>query len=162
MTYSMEQIGTIKTPYLDHAPYQPVEEDQGNFSVIINNEYVDGLKKLKTFHYAFLIYYANRVVTKKEMFLTPPWTDGKKIGVFASRSPDRPNPIGLSIVRIKNIVGNTIHTSGLDVFNDTPLLDIKPYIKDLDDKSNANYGWIEELDDMEHLTLHIKGIPHDY
>jgi len=82
--------------------------------------------------------------------------------VFASRSPVRPNCIGLSIVRIKRIINNEILTSGLDVFDGTPLLDIKPYIKDLDVKIDANYGWIEEIGDREHLFLHIKGIPHDY
>jgi len=53
-------------------------------------------------------------------------------------------------------------TDGLDVFDKTPLLDIKPYIKDLDSKADANYGWIEDMDNMEHLALHIRGIPHDY
>jgi tRNA (Thr-GGU) A37 N-methylase len=50
----------------------------------------------------------------------------------------------------------------LDVFDGTPLLDIKPYIKELDSKSDANFGWLEDLDDRDHLMLHIKGIPHDY
>lgn len=162
MTYKLEQIGIIKTPYQNNAPYQPIDSEKGEFSVIIKNKYVDGLRELKTFHYIYLIYYANRVTRKKEMMVSPPWAKGKKVGVFASRSPVRPNPLGLSIVRIKNIVENIIYTSGLDVFDGTPLLDIKPYIKDLDDKANANYGWIEEMNDMEHLALHIKGIPHDY
>lgn len=55
-----------------------------------------------------------------------------------------------------------IPTSGFDVFDGTPLLDIKPYIKDLDSKGDANYGWIEDLEDRDHLMLHIRGIPHDY
>ncbi|MCK5879169.1 MAG: SAM-dependent methyltransferase, partial [Holophagae bacterium] len=63
---------------------------------------------------------------------------------------------------IREIVDNRIYTSGLDVFDGTPVLDIKPYIKDLDSKNDANSGWIDEMDDSEHLTLHIKGIPHDY
>ena len=109
-----------------------------------------------------MIYYADRITRKIEMLVSPPWVNEKKVGIFASRSPVRPNPIGLSIVRIKDIVENKIYTSGLDVFDGTPLLDIKPYIKDLDDKADANYGWIGEVDDMEHLSLHIKGIPHDY
>ena len=96
------------------------------------------------------------------MTVSPPWTGGARVGVFASRSPVRPNSIGLSIVRIKKIIDNKVFTSGLDVFDGTPLLDIKPYIKDLDSKSDANYGWIKEIDGDEHLHLHIKGIPHDY
>ena len=50
----------------------------------------------------------------------------------------------------------------LDVFDGTPLLDIKPYIKELDSKSDANFGWLGDLDDRDHLMLHIKGIPHEY
>jgi len=85
------------------------------------------------------------------MRVSPPWAGGKQVGVFASRSPVRPNPVGLSIVRIKKIAGNKIYTSGLDVFDNPPLLDIKPYIKGLDNKDDADYGWIKGLDDMEHL-----------
>jgi tRNA-Thr(GGU) m(6)t(6)A37 methyltransferase TsaA len=96
------------------------------------------------------------------MTVIPPWTGDTKVGLFASRSPVRPNPIGISIVRVKRIINNEIFTSGLDVLDGTPLIDIKPYIKDLDSKCDANYGWIEKLDDLEHLSLHIKGIPHDY
>ncbi len=162
VNYKLEQIGIIRTPYQNNAPYQPIDTDEGEFSVIINQEYIDGLIELKRFHYAYLIYYADRITRKKEMIITPPWAKEKKVGVFASRSPVRPNPLGLSIVRIKDIVENTIYTSGLDVFDGTPLLDIKPYIKDLDDKADANYGWIEDMNDTEHLTLHIKGVPHDY
>ena len=84
------------------------------------------------------------------------------MGLFASRSPVRPNPIGLSVVRIKKIVGSVVYTSGLDVFDKTPLLDIKPYIKDLDTKLDANYGWLDEPEERDHLVKHIKGEPHSY
>ena len=94
--------------------------------------------------------------------VSPPWTGGVRVGVFASRSPVRPNPIGISIVRIKGFENNEIITTGMDVFDGTPLLDIKPYIKDLDTRADANYGWIENMDDREHLLLHIRGIAHDY
>ena len=157
-----EQIGIVKTPYQDNAPYQPIDTDEGEFYIMINPQYVDGLNELKKFHYIYVIYYAHLINRKVKMMIHPPWAGGKKVGIFASRSPIRPNPIGLSIVRIKNIIKNRIYTSGLDVFDGTPLLDIKPYIKDLDDKSDADYGWIKEMDDMEHLSLHIKGIPHEY
>lgn len=128
----------------------------------MDQRYKDGLRELGKFRYLYIIYYAHRAARRVEMIISPPWAEGKTLGVFSSRSPVRPNPIGLSIVRINRIHENTIHTSGLDVFDETPLLDIKPYIKELDSKSDANYGWIEDMDNMEHLALHIRGIPHDY
>ncbi|MHA1294675.1 MAG: tRNA (N6-threonylcarbamoyladenosine(37)-N6)-methyltransferase TrmO [Promethearchaeota archaeon] len=157
-----KKIGEIRTPYVDNAPYQPIDKDEGEFYVELNEEYTKGLYKLIMFRYIYLIYYIHRVKKSLSMIISPSWTKGEQIGVFASRSPVRPNFIGLSIVRIRKIINNRIYTSGLDVFDGTPLIDIKPYIKDLDSKSNANYGWIENLKDKEHLILHIKGIPHDY
>jgi tRNA (Thr-GGU) A37 N-methylase len=71
-------------------------------------------------------------------------------------------PIGLSVVCIKRIEGNVIHVSGLDLFDGTPLLDIKPYIDQLDVKKDANLGWVGDMDDPEHLALHIQGVPHDF
>jgi len=96
------------------------------------------------------------------MKVEPIWAGEIEVGLFASRSPVRPNPIGLSVVKPLSIEGNTIFTTGLDVFDGTPLLDIKPYIKDLDSKPDANYGWVEKTGDLRHLALHILGIPHEY
>ena len=162
MEYKLKPIGTIRTPYRDHAPYQPVDSDEGDFHLLLNEEYAEGLKELEKFRYIYVLYYIHRLTRPAEMIVFPPWSGGKEVGVFASRSPLRPNPIGLSIVRVKEVAGNKVETSGLDVFDGTPLLDIKPYLKDLDSKPDADYGWLEEMDDLEHLTLHIRGIPHDY
>ncbi|MBN2073885.1 MAG: tRNA (N6-threonylcarbamoyladenosine(37)-N6)-methyltransferase TrmO [Actinobacteria bacterium] len=161
-SFEFTQIGVIKTPYIDNAPYQPVQEDEGDFHIDIYPQYVNGLLALNEFRYIYVIYYIDRVKNEQSMTVSPPWTIGAEVGVFASRSPVRPNFIGLSVVKIRNIEGNKIFTSGLDVFDGTPLLDIKPYLKDLDSKEDANYGWIRDMDGDEHLLLHIKGIPHDY
>ncbi len=161
--FRFKQIGVIKTPYIDNAPYQPVNESKGDFRIVLNSEYKEGLLKLKSFRYMYVIYYVHRVKRKSSMVVTAPWAAGAKIGLFASRSPVRPNPIGLSIVRIRKIINNEIITSGLDAFDGTPVLDIKPYVKDLDSKTDANYGWLNGLGgDKEHLFLHIKGVPHEY
>ena len=160
--FSLKPIGIIRTPYTDNAPYQPVADDEGDFRIIVNPQYRDGLRDLDRFHYIYVLYFIHRVNKNITITVAPSWTPGSKVGVFASRSPVRPNQLGLSIVRVKHISGNQIVTSGLDVFDGTPLLDIKPYIKELDSKSDANYGWLEDLDDRDHLMLHIKGIPHDY
>jgi len=158
-----KKIGVIKTPYVDNAPYQPVEEDEGDFRLVLDRKYSDALRNLDSFTYIYVIYYIDRITALPRNFVRPPWAPGVEVGVFASRSPLRPNPIGLSIVRIKEIVENEIITTGLDVFDNTPLLDIKPYIKELDSKEDANYGWLDYTDGRkDHLLLHIKGIPHDY
>ncbi|WP_457558985.1 tRNA (N6-threonylcarbamoyladenosine(37)-N6)-methyltransferase TrmO [Candidatus Harpocratesius sp.] len=163
MDIIFQPIGTIYTPYIEKAPYQPVTNDKGIFYIELQKAYLKGLQGLEKFRYIFVIFYIDRL-NKKEYINTvqPPWVDNMEVGVFASRSPHRPNPIGLSIVKLKKIEDNRIYTSGLDVFNNTPLLDIKPYIQDLDAKSDANYGWLQfnNRDDKEHLLLHIKGVPH--
>jgi len=156
-------IGVIRTPYIDSAPYQPIDHDKGDFRIVLDGEYTDGLADLESFTYIYVLYFVDRITRTPSMIESPSWTPGVKVGLFATRSPVRPNPIGLSIVRIKKIVSHEIFTSGLDVFDNTPLLDIKPYVKDLDSKDDANYGWLDDLDgNKEHLLLHIKGIPHDY
>ncbi|MEN8211012.1 MAG: tRNA (N6-threonylcarbamoyladenosine(37)-N6)-methyltransferase TrmO, partial [Thermodesulfobacteriota bacterium] len=160
-TIQFNPIGIIRTPYTENAPYQPVEDDEQEFSIIVDPQFTKGLYELDRFNYLMLFYHIHLLEKEVKMVVEPSWSHGKKVGLFASRSPVRPNPIGLSIVRIKQINDNTIFTSGLDVFDKTPLLDIKPYIKDLDSKEDSNYGWLDDLDDQEHLQLHIKGLPHD-
>jgi len=85
-----------------------------------------------------------------------------KVGLFASRSPNRPNPIGISVVKIKRISGNILYISGIDAFDNTPVLDIKPYFDQLDAKTDANTGWFNPEDDSDHFLLHLKGIPHQH
>ncbi|TFF99965.1 MAG: tRNA (N6-threonylcarbamoyladenosine(37)-N6)-methyltransferase TrmO [Promethearchaeota archaeon] len=160
--FEFKEVGVIHTPYQDDAPYQPIEDDEGDFQITLYPKYTKGLNQLEKFKYIIVIYYIHKLSREKENIISPPWTGGYEVGIFASRSPIRPNPIGMSIVKIYKIEKNKIFTSGLDVFDGTPLLDIKPYIKDLDSKDDANYGWIKDLDSYEHLLLHIKGIPHDY
>ncbi len=160
MTFELTPIGTIRTPYGKYAPYQPVETEEEDFFVDVKEEYAEGLSALEKFRYIYLLYFMDRIKKQLSMTVEPPWADGVKVGLFASRSPVRPNPIGLSIVRLLKIDGTRLHTSGLDVLDGTPLLDIKPYIRELDSKDDANYGWLDDLDDREHLILHIRGIPH--
>ncbi len=162
MGITFHPIGMIHTPYHDKAPYQPVETDEGDFRVEVFPEYQEGLQDVDTFTYIYLLYFIDRLNRKVSMKVEPIWAGEIEVGLFASRSPLRPNPIGLSVVRVLGVKGNTITTSGLDVFDGTPLLDIKPYIRDLDTKADANYGWIEKTGDLRHLALHILGIPHKY
>jgi tRNA-Thr(GGU) m(6)t(6)A37 methyltransferase TsaA len=156
-------IGIIRTPYTDNAPYQPVVDDKGDFKLVIDQKFANGLKLIETFKYIYVIYALDKIsIQTKELTLRPPWAPQMEIGVFASRSPNRPNPIGLSIVKILKIINNTIYISGIDAFDGSPIIDIKPYLNKLDAKPDANYGWVSETGDENHLALHIKGVPHKH
>ena len=128
---TFKQIGVIRTPYIDNAPYQPVDEDEGDFRIVVDEKYAAGLVDLIRFRYMYVIYYIDRLTCSPSMIISPRWTSGAKVGLFASRTAVRPNPIGISIVRIKKIVNNQILTSGLDVFDNTLFLGIKLYVKSL-------------------------------
>lgn len=74
----------------------------------------------------------------------PPRLKGAKIGVFASRSPHRPNPIGLSLARLEKVEGDTLYLYGLDLINGTPIIDVKPYLPAWDCAAGAKAGWVED------------------
>ena len=165
MTIEMKSIGVIHTPYTIkwNMPYQPTDNDIGEFNIEIEESMTDGLDKIDKFRYIYLLYHIDRITRPVSMTVTPPWAPREtEVGLFASRSPVRPNSIGLSVVRLLRRENNILYTSGLDVLDGTPLLDIKPYLADLDSKPDANHGWIDEIPDNDHLLLHIKGVPHDY
>ncbi len=156
-------IGVIRTPYKDVAPYQSIQTDEGDFRLVLNKQFAEGLHLLNTFNYIYVIYALDQIKLRtSRMLISPPWVPDMSIGVFASRSPNRPNPIGISVVKIKKIRQNIIHISGIDAFDGTPILDIKPYLDLLDAKKDANFGWANQTGDENHLALHIKGVPHKH
>lgn len=163
MEIKLQSIGTIHTPYLPvNTPHQPIPDAPGEFWISLNPEYVGALKALDSFKYIYVLYYLDQVESPVDLITTSPWAPEKEIGLFASRSPKRLNPIGLSVVHVKEIDGNDILISGIDVYNGTPLLDIKPYIHFLDSKADANDGWFDTLPDKAHTIAHILGQSHDH
>jgi len=161
---TIQSIGTIKTPYHkdDFCPSQPVERDDGESRLIVDPEYQAGLAELSGFKYIYVLFYLDQAADSTNLSVRPAWTKDTQVGLFASRSPNRPARIGLSIVKLKKIENNEIVTGLLDAYDGTPLLDIKPYINELDAKADANYGWIEQLEDFHHLLGHLRGIPHKH
>ncbi|HUX47317.1 MAG TPA: tRNA (N6-threonylcarbamoyladenosine(37)-N6)-methyltransferase TrmO [Desulfosporosinus sp.] len=163
MDNPFQSIGTIHTPYLAiNTPHQPIADAPGDFWITLNPEYTSALKTLNTFNYIYVLYHLDQVTPPVELLTRSPWAPETDIGLFASRSPQRPNPIGLSIVRVKEINGNEITISGIDTYNGTPLLDIKPYIQFLDSKEDANNGWFDTLPDKDHTMAHALGLTHDH
>lgn len=163
MDITFQSIGTIHTPYFAfNTPHQPIPDALGDFWITLNPDYASALKTLNTFNYIYVLYQLDQVTPPVELLTTSPWAPETEIGLFASRSPKRPNPIGLSIVKVKEIHGNELVISGIDAYNGTPLLDIKPYIHFLDSKEDANNGWFDTLPDKEHTMAHALGLSHEH
>jgi len=163
MSIKLQSIGTIHTPYFDlNTPHQPIPNAPGDFWITLNPEYAGALKTLNTFNYIYVLYHLSEVTQPVELLTRSPWAPETEIGLFASRSPKRPNPIGLSIVQIREIRGNELIISGIDAYNGTPLLDIKPYMHFLDSKADANNGWLDALPESKHTMAHVLGLPHNH
>lgn len=110
------------------------------------HNYEQGLKDLDGFDYIWLIFVFHHNRNWRPL-TNPPFSDGKgRKGVFSTRSPYRPNPVGMSCVRLDSVKGNRVFVSESDLLNDTPILDIKPYIPEFDSFSDARSGWLENVD----------------
>jgi tRNA (adenine37-N6)-methyltransferase len=138
----LEPIGIIHTPYRDkeEAPIQGAFRPDGRGWVEIFPQYEQGLKDVETFSHVFLIYAFDR--SGEVRLVRPTFLDDKPHGVFASRHPSRPNGIGLTVVRLLEVRGARLEVAGIDVLDQTPLLDIKPYVPRFDCYPGASEGWI--------------------
>lgn len=122
-------------------PIQPRGAQGITGEIILNPEYQEGLADLAGFSHLYLLYQFHKV--KSSALTVTPFMDTEPRGVFATRSPLRPNHIGLSIVELVSIEGNIITVKGIDVLNETPLLDIKPYIAAFDEVAHSMSGWMK-------------------
>ena len=145
--YIFQPIGIIHTPHKDpsQTPIQPVFSKGIRGSVELFSEYVDGLKDLDGFSHIYLFYYFNRS-TQVKMKLKP-YLDKNVRGVFATRTPHRPNKIGMSLVQLLEIRDNILEVEEVDILDGTPLLDIKPYIKRFDSRGDVRSGWQDDIPD---------------
>lgn len=135
-------IGIIHSPHKESAPRQPREDDEsGDFVVELLPEFQSALRDLESFNYVIVLFHIHRAGEYRGSTIAhPPMLNGRSVGLFASRSPHRPNPIGLDIARILKISGGKIYTSGLSAIDGTPVLDIKPYISN-DSKTDPGRGF---------------------
>ncbi|MBN2162592.1 MAG: tRNA (N6-threonylcarbamoyladenosine(37)-N6)-methyltransferase TrmO [Pontiellaceae bacterium] len=141
-------IGTIHTPHstLDNIPVQPVGGAAIEGYAELFPEYAEGLTDLDGFSHAMLIFHLHRM--KPGFDLMPiPFMDDKPHGVFATRSPRRPAAIGVSTVRVKRVENGRLYFSGADMLDGSPLIDIKPFFKHVDNQPDAVSGWLEEKED---------------
>lgn len=138
-TVEMKPIGIIHSPYRteEEAPHQGKEEIS---EIEIFDEYGEGLKDVDGFSHLHIFYWLHRS-TQYSLSVKTPW-DELQHGLFATRSPNRPNPLGYSVVQLIGREGNLLKVKGLDAVDGTPVVDVKPYIPDLDAKPEATKGWL--------------------
>ena len=142
MDFNMLPIGLIHSPFTqkDQTPIQPTRS-QAVGSVEVFPEFVDGLKDLDGFSHIILLYLFHQ--SNGYALRVKPFLDHRERGLFATRFPARPNPIGLSIVKLESVRENLLTVEGIDVLDGTPLLDIKPYVPDFDVRIETHTGWYE-------------------
>ncbi len=137
-------IGIIHTPFErpEGAPIQPTGGVGVKAEVEVFSEFVAGLRDLEGFSHIMLLYHCH--LAKPYRLTVKPFLDDAEHGLFATRAPARPNPIGLSIVRLIKIANHLLYVEDIDIINRTPLLDIKPFVPEFDTRSADRIGWLEQ------------------
>lgn len=140
----LTSIGTIHSPFKDIAdmPIQPSGALGVTGQLVLNPELVAGLADLEGFSHIIAIYYFHQVT--KVSLIVAPFLDPDPHGVFSTRAPVRPNPIGLSVLSLKSINTNILQVENIDILDGTPLLDIKPYVPEFDQPDAVRTGWLQK------------------
>ena len=146
---SYQPIGYLKTPFVtvSDMPIQPAGANCAEGVIELNPELVPGLFDLEGFSHLILIYHFHLI--KGYKLYVVPFMDNKPHGIFATRAPTRPNPIGISTVKLKRIENNLSYIEGVDMVDGTPVLDIKPFFTKYDNHLDAKSGWLEGKRDID-------------
>ncbi|MBN2298657.1 MAG: tRNA (N6-threonylcarbamoyladenosine(37)-N6)-methyltransferase TrmO [Deltaproteobacteria bacterium] len=138
-----KKIGIIHTPYdtIEGMPIQPSGAIGVRGTIELLPDYTEALVDLDGFSHIILLYHFHKSLTFSLSVV--PFLDDKAHGVFATRAPKRPNQIGLSIVELERVEDNIVHIINVDILDNTPLLDIKPYVKEFDYYEPSRSGWLE-------------------
>ena len=146
-------IGVIRSPFKKPkgTPIQSSSAKGVKGTVEIFPEYVEGLQDINGFSHIILIYHFH--LSKKSSLKAMPFMDDKIHGIFAIRGSSRPNPIGISIVRLLRVDENVLYIQNIDIVDETPLLDIKPYVPEFDKAESTKIGWIRgNIDKLSKTT----------
>lgn len=156
---SYKSIGTIHSPFKEpkNVPIQAIVSKGVKGTIELNPEYVEGLAGLEGFSHIILLYHLNLV--KGYSLSAKPFLDQSLHGVFATRAPSRTNPIGLSIVRLRKIQNNILYIEELDIVDNTPLLDIKPYVPLFDNRKTRKTGWLtKKITNLSKLEIMVDSV----
>ena len=136
-------IGIIRSPHVRSAgtPIQPTFARDATGEVIVDERFAAGLEDLDGFDRIWLLFHLHRA-RPFNLKVVPFW-DTVERGLFSTRAPSRPNPVGISAVELLSREGNVLHVRGLDILDGTPLIDIKPYVPKFDSYPSSRAGWID-------------------
>ena len=139
---TFEPIGVVHSPFKEpgEVPRQPLDPLKTRGTIELKTEYVEGLADLDGFSHIMVIFHLHR--SEDYRLKLKPHLDNEPRGLFATRSPRRPNPIGVSVVGLERIEGNRLWGDLLDILDDTPLLDLKPYIPPFEGSQKVSLGWL--------------------
>ena len=137
-----QPIGIIRTKFTkkEDTPIQGIFAQDARGEVEVFPEYTEGLKDIDGFSHLILIYHFH--LSEGYSLVAKPFLSDEEKGVFSIRHFKRPNPIGLSIVRLDQVKGNILEISEVDIIDGTPLLDIKPYVDQFDSRAEVKSGWV--------------------
>jgi tRNA-Thr(GGU) m(6)t(6)A37 methyltransferase TsaA len=140
----LQPIGVIRTPFQDPAstPIQPSRAKGARGEVLIDEPFRPGLQDLDGFERVWLVYWFHKAAAPS--LLVTPFLDTRQRGVFATRAPARPCPIGISAVRLLRIRDGVLEVAEVDILDGTPLLDVKPYVPEFDCYPTGTAGWFDE------------------
>jgi tRNA-Thr(GGU) m(6)t(6)A37 methyltransferase TsaA len=141
-----EPIGIIHSPFKQAAgtPIQPAFAKDAEGVVEVYEPYIEGLQDLEGFERIWLIFWLHKSAPFK--LRVTPYLDTVERGLFSTRAPSRPNPIGMSSVKLLKIDGGRLHVAEIDILDGTPLLDIKPYVGKVDCFQVERNGWLDTVE----------------
>ena len=139
-----QPIGIIHTPHKEAkgTPIQPKGAKDIKGEIEIFPEYEEGLKDLEGFSHIILLFHCH--LSGNYSLKQKPYMDNQEHGIFAMRGPSRPNPIGLSVLKLNSVERNILEIENVDIIDETPLLDIKPYVPEFDQNQVERIGWLGE------------------
>ncbi len=139
----LRAIGTIRTPFSEPqgTPIQGAFFNDAEGEIVVDAAFAEGLADLDGFSHAVVLFAFDR--SEGFSLTVTPYLDDSRRGLFATRAPRRPNPIGLTVVRLAEVDGNRLRVRGVDMLDGTPLLDLKPYVPAVDEAEAVRTGWLE-------------------
>jgi len=153
MNILLHPIGIIHSPFkqLEKMPIQPAGAQSAQGVLEIYEPYIAALKDLEGFSHIYVIYFFHKSSSWKAF--VKPFLDQEERGIFATRAPNRPNPLGLSVLKLLKLENNVIEVDHVDILDGTPLLDIKPYVPQFNKAKDVRIGWLSDYVNQVSHTL---------